>query len=116
MIRKMEFVQTLGIWLDEVNLDQMSSGFVSLTIKQVCGIVILCILPLYQTGFQNSSSDLVSDRGHTVSISEVSQTAKANAQHFRSALSHGPSERHDNLDHDPEVQIVQSCSDPRHQK
>ena len=42
----MVFVQTLGIWRDEVNFDQMRSGFVSLTIWKVCGIVIHCILPL----------------------------------------------------------------------
>ena len=75
MTLKMKFVQILGIWRDEINFDQMRSGFVSLTIMKVCGIVILCIL-------SNQVHVLISYRGRTVSISEVSQTAKANAQHF----------------------------------
>lgn len=78
MALKMEFVQIQGIWPHEINFDRMRSGFVSLTIRKVCGIVILCILPLKSSQVQ----DLISDRGRTVSISEVSQTAKANAQHF----------------------------------
>jgi len=44
MTLKMEFVQMRGIWRDKINFDLMRSGFVSLTIRQVCGIVILCIL------------------------------------------------------------------------
>jgi REP element-mobilizing transposase RayT len=75
MTLKMEFVQTRGIWRDKINFGQMRFGFVSLTIRQVCGIVILCIL-------SNQVHVLISYRGRTVSISEVSQTAKANAQHF----------------------------------
>jgi hypothetical protein len=52
MILKMVFDQTRGIWRDEVNSDQIRSGFVSLTIGQVCGIVIICILPLFHARFQ----------------------------------------------------------------